>query len=151
MVEEIQELDTQVQERMASQDRPQGVVGGVEGGVEGGVVGGVIGGVEGGVLGGQLGGSVATVHHSELQIKRRVDPEYPEAARDMNLGIVDCRVRIFIDEEGVPYDLVFESCPRVFHENARDAVMKTRWYPHRVGRSKSRAQFVIRYRFVPRR
>jgi protein TonB len=147
MQEEIKELDKEVEEEVkndaqAASSDPAGVVGGQLGGVAGGVVGGV----EGGVVGGQLGG-VRTFHHSELQVKRRVVPEYPEAAREMNLGDQDCKVRIFIDEEGVPYDVKFEACPKVFHDSARDAILKWRWYPAKVGGEKVKAQFLLNVKY----
>ncbi|MFA9452986.1 MAG: energy transducer TonB, partial [Candidatus Aminicenantaceae bacterium] len=59
--------------------------GGVEGGVEGGVVGGVLGGVVGGVLGGVVGEVEAPVRAGGQirapKLIRRVDPQYPELAR----------------------------------------------------------------------
>jgi hypothetical protein len=151
MVDEEQDLEDEVEDAVANNDVPAGQVGGVEGGVEGGEVGGVIGGEIGGVIGGQLGGAVATVHRSEVRIKRQVNPEYPETARDMNLGPVDCRVRIFIGEDGAPYDMRFEACPAPFHDSTREAVMRMRWYPYRVNGQKAKAQFVIKFVFSPGR
>ena len=104
MTEDIQELKEVVPEEIKSDTKPAGVEGGVEGGVVGGVVGGVQGGVVGGVLGGQLGG-VRVFHHSELEPKKRVYPEYPEAAKELNLGDQRCLAVVFMDEEGVPYDV----------------------------------------------
>ena len=144
MAEDIKELDEKVEEEVKTD--AGGQEGGQEGGVEGGVVGGVVGGVIGGEIGGQLGG-VRTFHHSEVQVKRRVQPEYPDAAKQMNLGDVDCRVRIFIDEDGVPYDVKFEACPKVFHDSARDAILKWRWYPAKVGGSKVKAQFLLNIKY----
>lgn len=151
MVDEQQELDDEVEDAVANNDAPAGVEGGVEGGEEGGEIGGVIGGEIGGVVGGQLGGAVATVHRSEVRIKRQVNPEYPETARDMNLGPVDCRVKIFIGEDGAPYDMEFVACPAPFHDNTRAAVMRMRWYPYRINGRKAKAQFVIKFVFSPGR
>ena len=69
--------------------RVGGVMGGVVGGVMGGVEGGVAGGVAGGVVGGTLGGVVGEVEppvRAEGAIRpprqvKRVDPVYPEVAR----------------------------------------------------------------------
>jgi hypothetical protein len=141
MDEEVNELDEKVKEEVKSQ-KVVGAEGGVEGGEEGGVVGGVIGGVEGGVIGGQLGG-VRAFHHSELEVKRRRTPDYPEAARSLNLGKQRCKVRVLIDEKGIPYQATVEDCPKVFHESARQAIMQWRWYPPRAGRDKVKAQTVI--------
>ena len=141
MTDEVTELDDEVEEKVKD-DSTKGSEEGVEGGVEGGVVGGVVGGVEGGVLGGQLGG-VRTFHHSEVEVKRRVQPRYPQAAESLNLGDVQCRVRVFIDTAGVPYDIRIEACPKVFHQATRDALMKWRWYPAKVSRDKVKAQFLL--------
>ncbi|MBN2799355.1 MAG: energy transducer TonB [Deltaproteobacteria bacterium] len=145
MVEDVQDLEEDPSDKMQSEIKPAGVQGGVEGGVEGGVVGGVMGGIVGGELGGQLGPRV--FHHSEVQVKRRVVPEYPAAAKDLNLGDVDCKARVFIDEEGTPFDIQFEACPRVFHQSTRDAIMKWRWYPAKVNREKVQAQFIINVKY----
>lgn len=142
MVEEIKELDEKVEEKVAADVPKGGVEGGVEGGVVGGVAGGVVGGVVGGEIGGQLGG-IRTFHHSEVTTKKRVSPVYPDAAKEMNLGNVDCRVRIFIDENGVPFDVKFEACPKVFQASAKDAIMQWRWYPAKVGTEKVKAQFLL--------
>lgn len=144
MVEEVEELKEKIEDKQVTTERKGGVEGGVEGGEEGGVVGGVLGGVKGGEIGGQLGGGVRAVHHSEVRTKSRVMPLYPEAARSMNLGNVNCRVRIFIDESGSPYDVQFEACPKVFHAATSEAIYKWRWYPARDDdRNKVKAQFLL--------
>jgi outer membrane biosynthesis protein TonB len=145
MTEEVVDLKEEVKEEIESSS-VKGSAQGIEGGVEGGVAGGVVGGVEGGVLGGSLG--VRTFHHSEVEVKKRITPSYPDAAADLNLGDVDCRVRVFIDTEGVPYDVVIEACPKVFHDETRNALLKWRWYPAKADGAKVRAQFqlVVRYK-----
>jgi periplasmic protein TonB len=143
MVEEIKELTEEVKEEVKSEARPAGVEGGVEGGVAGGVVGGVQGGVIGGVVGGQLGAGVKVFHSSELEVKKKVQPEYPDAARELSLGDQRCLVKVLIDEEGVPYDVRVESCPKVFEAVTREAMLKWRWYPPRDGKNKVRAQTTI--------
>jgi outer membrane biosynthesis protein TonB len=95
---------------------------------------------KGGVPGGT---GVRTVHHSELQTKRRVLPDYPEAARDLGLGEQQCKVRVFIDAKGVPYDLRFEACPKVFQHTTEEAVLKWRWYPAKVDGKAVPAQFLL--------
>ncbi|HHO50657.1 MAG TPA: hypothetical protein ENK18_07220, partial [Deltaproteobacteria bacterium] len=136
------ELKEEVKEEIKKQDRPKGDPAGVEGGVEGGVAGGVHGGVEGGVVGG-TGDGVRVFHHSELEAKKRVQPRYPDAARDLNLGTQRCKARVFIDESGVPYDVRVESCPQAFHPETKAALLKWRWYPPRDGRNKIKAQTII--------
>jgi hypothetical protein len=54
---------------------------------------------------------------------------------------------MFIDENGVPYDAKVQDCPKVFHEAAREGLMKWRWYAPRDGREKIKAQTIIVVRF----
>jgi hypothetical protein len=54
---------------------------------------------------------------------------------------------MFIDENGVPYDAQVQDCPKVFHEAAREGLMKWRWYAPRDGREKIKAQTIIVVRF----
>lgn len=98
----------------------------------------------------RLGGS-KSMHHTEVKTKRRESPVYPQAAKDLKLGDVNCKVRVFIDEEGAPYDLKFLECPEVFHESARDALLQWRWYPVWDGGQKTPANFYlfVRYRHTP--
>jgi hypothetical protein len=140
MVDEIKELQEEVKEEIKADEAPADE--GTEGGVEGGVIGGVVGGVVGGVLGGTLGG-VRVFHHSELEVKKRINPEYPEAARALNIGDQRCLAKVFIDEEGVPYDVQVESCPKVFFEDTKSAILKWRWYPPKDGKTKVKAQTTI--------
>ena len=121
--------------------------GGVVGGVEGGVVGGVIGGVEGGVLGGQLGGTgTKSIHWSQITAKRKVEPSYPKAARE--LGIEgDCNVRMFVDERGKVVDVKIETCPTPFHDAATEAAYKWSFYPMKVEGQKVSATFVLKLQF----
>ena len=142
MVDEVKELQEEVKQEIKDDIKPAGAEAGVEGGVEGGVIGGVVGGVVGGQLGGTLGG-VRVFHHSELEVKKRVNPEYPEAARALNIGDQRCLAKVFIDEEGVPYDVQVESCPKVFFEDTKAAILKWRWYPPKDGKNKVKAQTTI--------
>lgn len=142
MTEEIKELKEEVKEEIKSDAKPAGVEGGQEGGVAGGVVGGVQGGIEGGKLGGQLSG-VRVFHHSELEVKKRVIPEYPEAARALQIGDQRCLAKVFIDEEGVPYEVVVEACPQPFHPDTKEAILKWRWYPPKDGKNRIKAQTTI--------
>lgn len=146
MSEDIKQLDEKVEDKVKNDKGGQ--EGGQEGGVVGGVEGGVVGGVVGGVIGGQLGG-VRVFHHSEVKVKRRVQPRYPDAAQDLHLGAVICRVNVFIDEKGVPYDIEPQNCPKVFHQEVKDALYKWRWYPAKVERKAVKGQFLMAIKFVP--
>jgi hypothetical protein len=134
LVEDIRELDENVKDEMKSDIKPAGVEGGVEGGVVGGVVGGTLG---------PKGGSVRVFHHSELEVKKRIYPEYPEAARELNLGDQRCLAVVFMDEEGVPYQVNVDNCPKVFELPTEEAMLKWRWYPPKDGKSKVKAQTTI--------
>lgn len=92
-------------------------------------------------------GGPVQFHWRELTVRRQVAPIYPDAAKDMNLGDVSCKVRMFIDEAGRPTDLKFEACPLPFQESARTAVMKWRWDPARLGDDAVPAQFVLKIEY----
>ncbi len=133
MVEDVEELDKEVEDKVATdKGRPPSE--------DGGVVGGEIGGVKGGVVGGT---GVKVMHHSEVEVKKRADPKYPKAAKDANLGDQRCLVKVKIDEDGVPYDVVVENCPKVFHAATQEAILKWRWYPPKVNKQKVKAQITI--------
>ena len=84
---------------------------------------------------------------SDVKIRRRVQPHYPDAAKAMNLGEVICRTRIFIDAEGRPTDVQVSSCPRVFHASAREALFAWRFYPARTAGRKVPATFSLSIRY----
>ncbi|MCO4743978.1 MAG: energy transducer TonB [Proteobacteria bacterium] len=87
------------------------------------------------------------LHHSEVQAKRRVAPDYPDQARDMDLGDVSCKVRVTINERGRPVAVGVEACPSVFHDSARKALMKWSFYPAKVGGETVPAQFMLNIRY----
>jgi protein TonB len=127
-----------------------GQVGGVEGGVEGGVVGGVVGGEIGGVLGGQLGGTgTIAIHHSQVKVKRRVDPSYPEAARLLKLEKETCKAKLIIDEKGKPTEAEITGCSAVFHDGSRDAVLQWRFYPYIDNGRPVKATFTVALTYLP--
>ena len=73
---------------------------------------------------------VIEVHHSKVKKTRMVVPQYPEAAK-AKFADADsyqyCKVRMYIDRQGVPFAVKFESCDPVFHENTNKALMKWRF------------------------
>lgn len=146
MDEVVKELDKEIKEEVKADvptgGTPEGSAFGEEGGKEGGVPGGEKDGT-----GTTLGG-YKTFHHSDVERKTRVDPDYPDAAREMNLGDVDCRVRMFIDDKGMPENVEFMACPKAFHDTVKEAFFKCRWYPAKVAGVKTKAQFVMVYRFT---
>lgn len=140
MTDEIKELEDQVKDEVKSDTQkeaagdPNGVVGGVVGGVEGGVVGGT--------LDGRLG-SAKVVHHSELEVKKQVMPNYPKEAEALNLGSQRCVVKVWIDDTGAPFEVRVDACPEVFHAETRQAVMGWRWYPPKAGKEKISVQTIV--------
>ena len=121
---------------------------GVEGGVKDGVVDGVVGGVKDGVLGGQLGGTgPKTVHWSEVQVKTRVKPRFPEAAKQLGMKEEKCIVHIVVGVDGRAEDVTFKACPELFKASAKEAAMQWLWYPLLDAGQPIRAQFDINFVF----
>jgi hypothetical protein len=83
------------------------------------------------------------VHWSEVSVKRRVSPKYPEEAKQYDLGEVRCELRFLIDEKGIPYEIRPESCPEMFQESALDAAWKWTFYPMKKNGEPVKAQFVL--------
>lgn len=91
--------------------------------------------------------SVRVFHHSELEVKKRVNPPYPEEARALLLGDQRCLLKVFIDETGAPFDVLVEACPKVFHEAAKAAMLQWRWVPPKDGKTAIRAQTTLALTF----
>ncbi|MEZ4321522.1 MAG: energy transducer TonB [Myxococcota bacterium] len=150
MVDEQKELKEDVKTEVKSQERPAGEKDGVKDGVEGGQKDGVKDGIKDGVVGGDLNAGIRSFHHSELEVKKRKLPTYPEAAESMNLGDQKCKVSVTIDEKGVPFKAIVKDCPKVFHAEAEQAILEWRWYPPKAGGEKVKAQTLIAIIFKAR-
>lgn len=109
---------------------------------------GIVGGVVGPVIVPATEG-VRVFHHSELRIRTRVAPKYPEEAIGLPETAANCRVRVFIDAEGLPVRLEVENCPAVFHAALEDALMQWTWYPATIDGVPVPAQFLIAIKFMP--
>jgi len=79
--------------------------------------------------GGFSGGRPQLITHRELVRSRPVDPRYPKAAKGHYPDRVTCTVELHIDKKGKPTSAVVKNCPVIFHESARDAMLKSRWWP----------------------
>jgi len=150
MVEDVKPLDDPPRDQVRSQATTPGEQHGVEWGQEGGTAEGMQMGELGGT-GTRLGTGETgptRVPGSEVRVRRRVEPRYPEAARSLGLGDVTCRVKVTVDARGVPSQVDVSHCPRVFHTSAREALFAWRFYPARRGGRKVAATFSlgIRYR-----
>jgi outer membrane biosynthesis protein TonB len=142
-MQEVKPLDDVVKREVATTVRPQGHPDGLPGGDPNGHPDGTPGGDPNGRPDGQFGGGAQVFHHSELEVKRRFEPRYPEAAKALNLGTQRCKVIVDIDEQGVPLAADVRDCPRVFHEATRQAVLKWRWYAPRAGKRKVRGRTTL--------
>ena len=86
---------------------------------------------------------VREIEDPKLVVRRRVEPVYPEAARALGLGEQRCLATVYIDEDGVPYDVDIAGCPAAFHPAAREALLAWRWYPPKSGKVRVRTQTAV--------
>jgi outer membrane biosynthesis protein TonB len=71
-----------------------------------------------------------TMTEAGVTVKRRVQPVYPEEARDGRFGpLVICSSEMAIDAEGTPYDVSPTSCPDAFVQPTKDALLQWRFEP----------------------
>lgn len=97
------------------------------------------------------GGGIRAVHWTQVQVKSRVLPSFPEAARALGYTeSQDCVVRLTIDSRGVPVSALSSSCPTPFLATARAAAMKWRFHPARDAGEPVSVMFDLNFRFVPR-
>ncbi|MCB9673175.1 MAG: energy transducer TonB [Alphaproteobacteria bacterium] len=145
----VKELVPDVRPEVATQDRPAGREGGEDGGVEDGEVGGMRDGTPGGELGGDPDGGppIRVFHHSEVEKRRSPPPEYPNEAVALGLGAERCDVLVRMDDRGVPTHVEVSRCHPVFAEAARQAILRWRWYPPKVGGQRVAGQTRIAVRF----
>jgi TonB family protein len=85
-------------------------------------------------------------HWREVRPRSRVAPRYPVAAQKKGIQ-GSCKVRFFIDQEGVPYKVKIEECPKVFHDAATKAALRWRFEPVEADGKPTRAQFLLSLRF----
>ncbi len=77
------------------------------------------------------GSGARAYHYTEVTVRRRVAPEFPEAARQLGLNEAKCRVRFVVDERGDPEEVNVTGCPEAFAPSAREAAWKWRFMPMR--------------------
>jgi hypothetical protein len=130
--EVVPPLEDPVSAPLVDEATPQGTDDGVDGGDPDGVAGGLPGGQPGGFPG-ATGTGLVSFHHTELSVKRRVFPGYPDAALALSLGEQRCLADVSLDERGTPFDVTVTGCPAVFDGPTREALYQWRWYPPRVG------------------
>jgi hypothetical protein len=86
---------------------------------------------------------VRLIEHPNPVAKRRVQPQYPDAAKALALGEQKCVATVRIDAEGVPYQVDVAGCPAAFHPETREALLKWRWYAAKAGGSRVASQTVV--------
>lgn len=89
------------------------------------------------------GDGVHYFDHEALGVRRQVIPDYPEAARALQLGKQRCLASVSIDAEGVPYAVEVTGCPVAFHRATEEGILKWRWYPPKVGKARVAARTTI--------
>lgn len=88
------------------------------------------------------------VHWSEVMPKRRVQPTYPDAARDLHLAEVACTVHFTIDTAGRPSAVQVTGCPEVFQQATEEAAWKWAFYPLKIDGVAVPATFVLKVKFL---
>ncbi|MEM6927784.1 MAG: M48 family metalloprotease [Myxococcota bacterium] len=87
--------------------------------------------------------------HRAVEAKHVVSPAYPAAALAMGFGESRCEATITVDVKGVPEEVAVARCPEVFHEEAKRAMYKSRWWPYRPCRRARRVRFPVMITFRP--
>jgi outer membrane biosynthesis protein TonB len=89
---------------------------------------------------------VRPVAWREVKAKVNAQPSYPRAARRQNLE-ADCKVRVFIDEQGMPMSMEVIACPPMFVESVTEAAMASRFFPFAPEGIPLKVSFVYNYKF----
>ncbi|MFT7519184.1 MAG: hypothetical protein ACI9MC_001324 [Kiritimatiellia bacterium] len=139
-------LDTTVRSVLAIAGRgvPDGVPEGNRDGVPNGLLCGAPDRPCGPVTSLSSGGGVVRLHHTQVRVRRKVQPLFPGEAVDEGIESARCVARVTIDVRGRPERIAMTECPEVFHASARAALRGWRWYPARDGlKNPVRAKFSI--------
>ena len=83
------------------------------------------------------------VDWSDVEAKKRVAPKMPDEVKGQGKLNVRCQIRFFIDERGVPYEVVLEECPEPFRDSALEAAWGWRFAPTIRDGEPVEAQFVL--------
>lgn len=70
------------------------------------------------------------VNLEDLEVRRRVMPDFPDAERKVRAH--DCAMRLFIDEGGRPLRALPLECDARFVDTSEDALMEWRFEPYEV-------------------
>ena len=75
------------------------------------------------------GDGLRVVDYDAVRVRSQVSPEFPQAARALNLSGDTCVVRLDIDTHGRPTSAVAAGCSEIFAEAAEEAALKWRFAP----------------------
>lgn len=73
------------------------------------------------------GDGPVTIHHRQLEVLRRVQPDYPAAARGLGLGEQTCLVELVLGGDGKPTRIDVTGCPAPFVQETEEALWRWRW------------------------
>lgn len=88
-------------------------------------------------------GGVLTLHHTDVQVVRRVSPVYPEIARPLGLPTSRCKAMVTIDERGRPTRVTVSDCPEEFYDETVRSLMRWKFRPAKVEGMPTKAQFLL--------
>lgn len=146
--------ETPVTAQLLADDAVVAEAGGGDGDLDDGTPGGGdgitdIGGTGGTGTGTGTGGGPGPriVHGTELQVKLRVQPRFPDAARLHGRSEEKCVLRITVNQQGEPEHVAVRNCPEMLREAAVEAAYGWRWYPLVENGVAERAQFDLNFVF----
>ena len=85
---------------------------------------------------------------SEVKLKKRITPKLPEDAEALGLN-GRCDVRLHVNEQGTPtLAEATEDCVLIFQEPSETALMKWRFYPHKVDGEAVPVTFVVEVEYA---
>lgn len=94
---------------------------------------------------------VLLVHWSKVRVKNTVQPNFPEAAKALQIEDTACQMRVVVDAAGVPESVSPLECPKVFLASATAALGSWEFHPQEVdGDAVPMAvDITIRYKLAP--
>jgi len=93
------------------------------------------------------GDGLRVVDYDAVRVRSQVSPEFPQAARALNLSGDTCLVRLDIDTRGRPTSAVASGCSEIFADAAEEAALKWRFAPLFMDGHPIPARFSISFRF----
>lgn len=91
--------------------------------------------------------SVPEVPIKLINVKRRVAPRWPTSSKSAQVTYAHCQVKVWIDEEGKPYQVLPNVCDQDFANAVIVAVKQWRFKPWLVDDQASKAAFLLDVNF----